>query len=107
MSARLCTGVKDTSPSSNTKRHEAPSDNGATRVDGVLPHRETECRAGGQTSLREEVGRVAHEGTATEGLDDPTPGRDLGAAQVGALEAVEVGRPGNALSGRMSTCTSR
>jgi hypothetical protein len=44
----------------------------------------------GQTSLREEVGRVAHEGTAAEGLDDPTPGRDLGAAQVGSLEAVEV-----------------
>lgn len=82
--------MNDGIPSSYTKRHEAPSDNGATRVDGVLSHGETECRACGQTSLREEVGRVAHEGTAAEGLDDPTPGRDLGAAQVGSLEAVEV-----------------
>lgn len=88
--AAVCKGVSDNPPSSYTKRHKTPSDKCATRVDRVLSHGETECRACGQTGLRKEVGRVAHEGTATEGLDDPTPGRDLGATQVGSLEAIKV-----------------
>ena len=74
----------------DAQRHEEPGAEDADHVDAVLAHGEGVGLGGVQAGLLQEVGRVVGEGVAAEVLDGPDHADDLGAAQVGALEAVEV-----------------
>ena len=70
--------------------HEEPGAEDARHVDGVLAHGEGVGLGRVEAGLLEEVRRVVGEGVAAEVLDRPDHADDLGAAAVGAAEAVHV-----------------
>lgn len=75
----------------DTPCHEGPDDEGADGVEAVLAEGEVVGDVACEAGLFEEIGRVVGEGVASEVLRDEEHADDLGAAQVDALEAVEVG----------------
>lgn len=70
--------------------HEEPGGDGSHSAERVLAHGEVERVSGIEAGLFVELDGVAHEARAAQGLDHPDHGRDLGAAEIGFLQAVEI-----------------
>lgn len=92
--AEAAEAVEVQGSAADAEGHEEPGAEDADHVDAVLAHGEGVGFRGGEAGLFEEVGRVVGEGVAAKVLDGPDHADDLGSAEVGPLEAVEVAGPG-------------